>query len=166
LTKFHGAPERFEAVADVVGKYFDLKNIKYVADVAGGQGMLCRVLRKQYNLECEVIDPREYGVKGVERRIQEYTEGMAEYYDLIIGLHPDQALKPVVFSALVRPTILIPCCNYWSSEKMGAKLMRQDIKKWYHEHGISYIEEELNIDTPHRFALITNPPKGRNSNAR
>jgi hypothetical protein len=54
---------------------------------------------------------------------------MAEYYDLIIGLHPDQALKPVVFSALARLTIVVPCCNYWASEKMGAKLLLQDIKK-------------------------------------
>lgn len=164
--KFHGAPERFEAVANLVSKYFDIKDIKYVADVAGGQGMLSRILRKQYNFECDVIDPREYGIKGVNRRIQEYTPDMAEYYDLIIGLHPDQALKPVVYSSLVRPTIVVPCCNYWSNEKISAKEMRYDIEKWYHNNGVSYIEKELDIDTPHKFALITIPPKGKITNVR
>ena len=153
--KFHGAPERFEAVADLVGKYFNVNKIKYVADVAGGQGMLSRLLRKKYNFECDVIDPREYGIIGVNRRVEYYTPEMATFYDLIIGLHPDQALRPVIESAIYRPTIVVPCCNYWSEEKMGAKLMRQGIEDWYKAHNIKYTVEELKINTPHRFALIT-----------
>lgn len=129
--------------------------IKYVADVAGGQGMLSRLLRKKYNFECDVIDPREYGIIGVNRRIEYYTPEMATFYDLIIGLHPDQALRPVVESAIYRPTIVVPCCNYWSEEKMGSKLMRQSIEDWYKAHNIKYAVEELKINTPHRFALIT-----------
>ena len=78
---------------------------------------------------------------------------------MIIGLHPDQALRPVVESSLYRPTIVVPCCNYWSAEKMGAKLMRQSIEEWYKAHNIRYVVEELKIDTPHRFALITFGPK-------
>lgn len=157
--KFHGAPERFEAVADLVGRHFDTNKIKYVADVAGGQGMLSRILRKRYNCECDVIDPREYGIVGVNRRVECYVPDMATFYDLIIGLHPDQALRPVVESSLYRPTIVVPCCNYWSAEKMGTKLMRQSIEEWYKAHNIRYVVEELKIDTPHRFALITFGPK-------
>ncbi|VGO21521.1 hypothetical protein [Pontiella sulfatireligans] len=55
--KFHGDPARFEIMAEVVHSHFGT-SIQYVADVAGGQGMLSRVLRKQYNYDAEVIDPR------------------------------------------------------------------------------------------------------------
>jgi hypothetical protein len=36
----------------------------YVADVAGGQGMLTRILRKRFGFETEVIDPRGWALKG------------------------------------------------------------------------------------------------------
>jgi hypothetical protein len=36
-----------------------------VADVAGGQGMLARRLRKRHNIECDVVDPRGWVLRGV-----------------------------------------------------------------------------------------------------
>ena len=46
--RFHGDPQRFEVVADFVAQRF-LGKAKYIADVAGGQGMLSRILNKKYN---------------------------------------------------------------------------------------------------------------------
>ena len=43
--KFHGDPQRFEVVADFVFDTFG-RNIEYIADVAGGRGMLSRILNK------------------------------------------------------------------------------------------------------------------------
>ena len=95
--RFHGDPTRFEVVADFVVERFP--DARYVADVAGGQGMLARLLAKRHNLEAEVVDPRGWRLKGVSGREEEYTAAMADYYDLVIGLHPDQALREVVLSA-------------------------------------------------------------------
>ena len=55
--KCNGDEARFEEVAKFIYDRFG-NSIKYIADVAGGQGMLARVLNKKYNYDCEVIDPR------------------------------------------------------------------------------------------------------------
>ena len=65
-----------------------------------------------------MIDPRGNTLRGVEGRKEKYLAEMADYYDLIVGLHPDAALQEVVLSALVRPTIVIPCCNFWDETKV------------------------------------------------
>jgi hypothetical protein len=65
----HGDATRFDEVADFVYHLFG-KSIKYIADVAGGQGLLTRILNKKYNYESEVIDPREYKIRGVPNRIK------------------------------------------------------------------------------------------------
>jgi hypothetical protein len=62
-----------------------------VADVAGGQGMLTRILRKRFGFEAEVVDPRGWTLKGVPARAVNYDASMADYYDLVVGLHPDEA---------------------------------------------------------------------------
>ena len=61
--------------------------MQYIADVAGGQGMLSRILRKKDNYDCEVVDPRGYVLKGVPNRAEEFDAETADYYDLVIGLH-------------------------------------------------------------------------------
>src|SRR3990167_9815922 len=96
--RFHGAPERFEVVAEFVANYWG-KNIKYIADVAGGRGMLTRILNKKYNYESEVIDPRGFQLRGVPSVQDDFTPNKASYYDLVIGLHPDEATRSVVESA-------------------------------------------------------------------
>ncbi len=41
--RFHGDPQRFEIMAEnVADRYW--KSVAYIADVAGGQGMLSRIL--------------------------------------------------------------------------------------------------------------------------
>lgn len=93
---------------------------RYVVDVAGGQGMLARILTKRHQLECEVVDPRGWTLKGVVHRESEYTADMADYYDVVIGLHPDGALTEVVASGMITPTVVVPCCNFWDrSRRLG-----------------------------------------------
>jgi hypothetical protein len=55
--------------------------------------MLARRLRKRHNIDCDVVDPRGWVLRGVSSRVEEYRAGMAGYYDVIIGLHPDGALR-------------------------------------------------------------------------
>ncbi len=155
--KFHGDPKRFEAVADFVAKRY-LGKIKFIADVAGGQGMLARILNKKYNFDTEVIDPRGWTLVGVKNRKEEYRADMASYYDLIIGIHPDEALKETVYSALVRPVVLIPCCNFWSDEeRLGRDALLAKIKDYYRESSISCERVIFDFAGPKNIGLVSSP---------
>lgn len=57
--KFHGDANRFDVMAEFIYDSFG-KSVHYIADVAGGQGMLSRILNKKYNYAAEVIDPRPH----------------------------------------------------------------------------------------------------------
>ena len=153
--RLKGSVDRFEEVAEFIHDRFG-NSIKYIADVAGGQGMLSRILNKKYNYESEVIDPRHYQVVGVSNRESEYYSSMAEYYDLIVGLHPDEAIREVVESALTRPVLVIPCCNFWDrTKKLGTKEMIEEISKWLDEHKIKYEIIEFNFKGPKNIGILT-----------
>ena len=153
--KCNGAEGRFEEIAEFVYERFG-NSIKYIADVAGGQGMLTRTLNKKYNYDCEVIDPRHYQVVGVKNRECEYKSEMASFYDLIIGLHPDEAIRDVVESAKVRPVLVLPCCNFWDrTKKLGTKEMVEEICKWLKENNIKYEVITFNFKGPKNIGILT-----------
>ena len=155
--KCHGDERRFEVLAQFIYNYFG-NSIKYIADVAGGQGMLSRLLNKHYNYESEVIDPRHYVLKGVSSRETYYTPDMASFYDLIVGLHPDEATRPVAESAIYRPVLIVPCCNHWdSSKKLNSLAIVDEIAKYYDEHSISYERVEFPFKYPN-VGLVSRPP--------
>lgn len=116
--RLHVDPQRFDLLADYIVERFG-NSVRSIADVAGGQGMLARLLRKRGNYDCEVIDPRGWTVTGVRSRQEAFAPAMVPYYDLIVGLHPDEALQAVARAALVRPAVLIPCCDFWSEQRLG-----------------------------------------------
>lgn len=154
-TKCHGAEGRFEEVAEFIYNTFG-REIKYIADVAGGQGMLSKLLTKRYNYHSEVIDPRGYVLKGVENRQCEYTADMAGYYDLVVGLHPDQATRPVVESAFTTPVLVIPCCNYWDrTRKLGTKALVEEIAKYLDENHILYETVTFHFQGPKNVGILT-----------
>jgi hypothetical protein len=154
--RFHGDPGRFEAVAEFIyGKYG--RDVHYIADVAGGQGMLCRILRKKYNYDCEVVDPRGWTLKGVPNRSVEFDPSLAGYYDLIVGLHPDEATRAVAAAARVRPAILIPCCNFWSEEKLGRDELVEAIEAYYRQHGVGFERVVFGFSGPKNIGLVSEP---------
>ena len=155
--RFHGGTDRFDVVASFVADYFG-NSIQYIADVAGGQGMLSRILNKKYNYESEVIDPREHGLRGVPRQTAEYDAHMAGFYDLIIGLHPDEATRPVAESALIRPVLVVPCCNFWAAEKLGRDELVNAIADYYDQHDVDYERITLPFKGPKNIGLLSYPP--------
>lgn len=158
--RFHGDPRRFEATASVVGERFYGK-VRYAADVAGGQGMLARLLRKRYGIECDVIDPRGWTMKGVTSRQETYSAELADFYDLVIGLHPDQAIREVARSALIRPVIIVPCCNFWSEEdKLGRAALLDVIKSYYRSHEVTFEQVVIDFKGPYNIGLVSEPPRG------
>lgn len=158
--RFHGDPERFEVVAGFIYDRYGT-SVRYIADVAGGQGMLCRILRKKYNYECEVVDPRGWTLTGVPGRTMELDTSLAAYYNLIVGLHPDEATRAVAQASLVRPVILIPCCNFWSEEKLGRDELVEAIEDYYRAHGVSSERVVFSFKGPKNVGLVSNPPAVR-----
>lgn len=152
--RLHGDPSRFHVLADFIYERYG-NAIRYIADIAGGQGMLARILHKKYNYESEVIDPRGWVLNGVPNQMREYRPNDAGFYDLIVGLHPDEATKSVVYSARYRPTIIVPCCNFWSEDKLGTKELVTAIEEYYVKHDIQYERVCLNFKGPKNIALIT-----------
>lgn len=157
--RFHGDPARFDAVARFVADRFP--GIRYAADVAGGQGMLARILTKRYGVHCEVVDPRGWTLRGVPSRAEEYNAGLADYYDLIIGLHPDEALRAVVDSARVRPVLVVPCCNFWDRDRrLGRDELISAIAAHQESIGGTYEHVHLAFRGPKNLGLILRPSGG------
>ena len=153
--KCNGSEERFEEIARFVYDRFG-NSIKYIADVARGQEMLSRILSKKYNYDVEVIDPRHYQIVGVKNRECYYKSDMAGYYDLIIGLHPDGAIRDVVESAKTRQVLVVPCCNFWDkTKKLGTKEMIVEISKWLYENKIKYEIITFKFKEPKNIGILT-----------
>lgn len=153
--KFHGDPNRFDAVADFISYTFGNK-IKLIADVAGGRGMLSRVLNKKYNYSSTVFDPRGYTLVGVESNTNEFTDDKASFYDLVIGLHPDEATRVVVESAKYTNTLIIPCCNFWDrSRKLGRDALLREIESFYRSNNITYKKVVFDFEGPKNIGFIT-----------
>ncbi|GHJ47216.1 hypothetical protein Cs7R123_45580 [Catellatospora sp. TT07R-123] len=155
--RFHGDETRFDVLAEFITTRFP--QARYVADVAGGQGMLTRLLRKRFGLEAEVVDPRGWTLKGVPARAEPYLAALADYYDLIVGLHPDEALREVVDSARVRPVLVVPCCNFWDRDrKLGRDELLAAITAHHRALGGRCEHVELAFRGPKNHALVLLPP--------
>ena len=154
--QLHGDPRRFDVLAEFIYERYG-NSVQYIADVAGGQGLLCRILRKKHNYDCEVVDPRGWTLKGIPNREEEFNASMADYYDLIVGLHPDEATRAVAAAAQERPAILIPCCNFWSEEKLGRDELVEAIEGHYQECGVSYERVVFPFKGPKNVGIISKP---------
>jgi len=154
--RFHGDPGRFQAVASFVHDRYG-STVRFIADVAGGRGMLCRILRKKLNYDCEVIDSRGWTLRGVPSRQEDFDPSMADYYDLIIGLHPDEATRAVAQAALVRPAILIPCCNFWSDSRLGRDELLEAIEDYYREHSVVFERVAFPFRGPKNIGIVSEP---------
>ena len=153
--KCHGDETRFEEVANFIYERYG-NTVRYIADVAGGQGLLTKILNKKYNYKSEVIDPRQYQVKGVSNRQSEYSKDTADYYDLIVGLHPDEATREVVESAHKTPVLIIPCCNFWDrTKKLGSKELIAEICGYFDNAHIRYEIVKFNFKGPKNIGILT-----------
>lgn len=120
--------------------------------------MLSKVLRKRYNFDSEVIDPRRWTLKTVHARPELFTVSMASYYDLVVGLHPDEGTRAVAQAALVRPVILIPCCNFWSEKKLGRDALLESIEGFYSLGGVKFKRVAFPFRGPKNVGLVSEPP--------
>ncbi len=81
---------------------------------------------------------------------------MTDYYDLIVGLHPDEATKEIVESAKVRPILIIPCCNFWDrTEKLGTVELVNAICEYHDNQNIPYQKVIFNFKGPKNIGILT-----------
>jgi len=153
---FHGDTNRFEVVADFIIRRFSGK-AQYVADVAGGKGMLTRILSKKGNFACELIDPRPIALKGINHRREDFSADMAGFYDLLVGLHPDEATRELAKSALIRPVVMIPCCNFWDEKKFGTEELLSSIESFYRQNSVRFERVALDFKGPKNVAIVSEP---------
>ncbi|RPJ52228.1 MAG: hypothetical protein EHM21_00720 [Chloroflexi bacterium] len=156
--RFYGDTDRFDIVAAFIAERY-WQRVRYIADVAGGQGMLARILNKKYHFQCDVIDPRGWVLKGIQNRAEEFNPAQAEYYDLIVGLHCDEALREVAACARIRPVVLVPCCNFWAEEKLGQFELLAAIEEYYHAHKVQFERVTFAFKGPKNIGLVSEPPK-------
>ena len=95
---------------------------------------------------------------GVPNQPVEFDSSMTDYYDLIIGLHADEATRPVAQAALSRPVVLVPCCNFWSEEKLGRDELLDAIEAHYGRHNVSFERVEFPFKGPQNLGIVSEPP--------
>ena len=139
-----GDPQRFELFAEHIQRYYS-PGIR-IADVAGGKtGELNKVLSNK-GYVVTTIDPAFRPDSRVTGWSMHYTEELAREFDLVVGLHPDEATEEIIYSATHRPIIVVPCCRHWSNRQIrGGRSLRGAIRRYLAENSISLVEEELPI---------------------
>lgn len=144
-------------VADFIISRYSKTNVNYVADVAGGKGLLTRCLSKKGNFICELIDPRQSVVKGINHRAEQFRADMADYYDLLVGLHPDDALRELAKAALIRPVVLIPCCNFWDDQRRSQTELLEAIENFYQKNSVHFERVTMDFKGPKNIAIVSEP---------
>jgi hypothetical protein len=94
----------------------------------------------------------------VPARAELFTPSMADYYDLVVGLHPDQALRSVVESAAKVAVLVVPCCNFWARDvRLGRDELIEQIGQFH--RGLGGISERVTLafSGPANYGLILRP---------
>lgn len=124
-----GDKSRFMVFADFIARTFP--NARAIADVGGGRGTLTMELTKR-GLHSTVIDPRQpphfprrlrkqwrkehlrtgRPIPRVDRVVAQIEEVDLAPFDLIVGLHPDEASELIVRMAAGcgKAFAVVPCC--------------------------------------------------------
>jgi hypothetical protein len=109
-----GDPRRFDLFGKLIVEVFPSHQYKKVADIAGGKGYL------QTNLRGHGYDVTTYDERQGRRdrpgrfqyRYQLFGSHIKERYDLLVGMHPDEATDVIINEAAKRkiPFVVCPCC--------------------------------------------------------
>ena len=85
-----------------------------IADIAGGKGILQANLRQHGFLRVETFDKRSKHKRGggMNYKHRLFTPQLAQGFQLLVGMHPDEATDVIIVSAIKNhiPFIVCPCC--------------------------------------------------------
>jgi hypothetical protein len=60
-------------------------------------------------------------------------------------------------AALVRPVVLIPCCNFWDDQRRGQKELLEAIEDFYRQHSVRFERIALDFRGPKNIAIASEP---------
>lgn len=105
---------RFREFSQIITKEFPDRK-RSIADIAGGKGKLAFVLRRDFgynNVTTFDKEKRRIRMKGVNYRHKEFIPRDGKRFDLLVGLHPDEATDLIIYTAgkWKVPFIVCPCC--------------------------------------------------------
>lgn len=105
-----GDPRRFDLFSSLIRERFQ-NNLK-VADVAGGKGYLQLSLREKGFNDVVTFDQRNVRVSGIDYRYQLFNSKIKDVYDILVGMHTDEASDWIIVEACRRriPFVICPCC--------------------------------------------------------
>ena len=144
---------RFELFARFIADRFPAPRIY---DVAGGMGRLNEELTKR-GREVTTYDRRHKHV-SVRYAMREFTVEEPCDCDLVVGLHPDDATRPIITYAAHHgvPFAVVPCC---SDNGMSYKPWMRHLVEL--AVGLGFTVEEHALPMAGRARVIVGVPPGR-----
>lgn len=109
-----GDSRRFDLFGKFILKNFPPNKYPRVADIAGGKGYL-QINLRNLGYKVTTFDKRK-GRKNRPGRFQYqyrfFNENIEEEFDLLVGMHPDEATDIIIDEAGNRriPYAIVPCC--------------------------------------------------------
>jgi len=106
-----GDSRRFHLFAQCIKSNFP--NASSIADVAGGKGYLNLALKNLGYKRVVTFDTRgKFRVNGIEYHTKLFDSTVPNEYDLLVGMHPDEATDHIIVEAGKRriPFLIVPCC--------------------------------------------------------
>jgi hypothetical protein len=125
-----GDIRRFDRFANLVLSLYPYRDLS-IADVASGKGYLSMDLNQLGYNNISLFDTRARIAKYNRLRIKYsqrlFTYTCKERFDIIIGMHPDEATDHIILYAVRNriPFIVCPCCV-----KPSASQFNQNYKFW------------------------------------
>jgi len=109
-----GDPRRFDLFARLIKSIFSPTIYPLIADIAGGKGHLQTALR-EHGFKPTTFDKRAYRKDRPGRfnyRYRYFDDKINETFNLLVGMHPDEATDVIITQAAKRsiPFAVCPCC--------------------------------------------------------
>lgn len=108
-----GDNRRFSLFASMIAVQFPADKYRRVADVAGGKGYL-QVALQEHGYTVTTFDRRNRRAVryGPNYQYRYFGPGVRDEFDLLVGLHPDEATDVIIVEAARRrlPFAVCPCC--------------------------------------------------------
>ena len=112
-----GDSKRFDLFAKLIQRNFPPSRYHKIADIAGGKGYLQPALRPMgYDVTTYDKPRSKHSKRNIPNRFQYnyqlFTDKIKTDFDILVGMHPDEATDIIIVQAAKRkiPFVVCPCC--------------------------------------------------------
>lgn len=106
-----GDSRRWDMFSKIISTNFPDRNLR-IADVAGGKGYLNLALSGLGYRSVVTFDKRYKRLRSVRYKYGFFSYNESEYFDLIVGMHPDEGTDHIIEYSKKNavPFVVCPCC--------------------------------------------------------